>query len=438
MKEIRIGLLGLGTVGSGVVKLLRKNEDLLFSRVGVPLVLKKAADIDVSRAKALDLTDDIFTRNATEVVNDPAIDIVLELIGGQSVAKELILRAIKNGKHVVSANKALLANQGRSLFKAANDSGIDLAFEPSVGGCMPIIKLIRESLVANRINRISGILNGTCNYILSKITEENISFEAALAQAQANGFAEADPTMDIEGFDTAHKLAILNSLAYGMTINFQDIYIEGISKITPADIRFADQFGYRIKLLAISKKKEDAVETRVHPTMIPIQNILSSVKGSLNAVTVTGDAVGDILLSGHGAGMIPTASAVISDIVDIARNLLNGIKRRVPLLSFQTDYVREIPVVPMKEISSHYYIRFAASDRPGVLSKISGILGNHNISIKSVQQKGRKLEGTVPIVMLTHMANEAAIQEALSEITRLDVIDNQPALIRIEDEARKD
>jgi homoserine dehydrogenase len=303
---------------------------------------------------------------------------------------------------------------------------------------MPIIKLIRESLVANRINRISGILNGTCNYILSKITEENISFEAALAQAQANGFAEADPTMDIEGFDTAHKLAILNSLAYGMTINFQDIYIEGISKITPADIRFADQFGYRIKLLAISKKKEDAVEARVHPTMIPIQNILSSVKGSLNAVTVTGDAVGDILLSGHGAGMIPTASAVISDIVDIARNLLNGIKRRVPLLSFQTDYVREIPVVPMKEISSHYYIRFAALDRPGVLSKISGILGNHNISIKSVQQKGRKLEGTVPIVMLTHMANEAAIQEALSEITRLDVIDNQPALIRIEDEARKD
>jgi homoserine dehydrogenase len=438
MKEISIGLLGLGTVGSGVVKLLRKNEDLLFSRVGVPLVLKKAADIDVSRAKALDLTDDIFTRNATEVVNDPAIDIVLELIGGQSVAKELILRAIKNGKHVVSANKALLANQGRSLFKAANDSGIDLAFEPSVGGCMPIIKLIRESLVANRINRISGILNGTCNYILSKITEENISFEAALAQAQANGFAEADPTMDIEGFDTAHKLAILNSLAYGMTINFQDIYIEGISKITPADIRFADQFGYRIKLLAISKKKEDAVEARVHPTMIPIQNILSSVKGSLNAVTVTGDAVGDILLSGHGAGMIPTASAVISDIVDIARNLLNGIKRRVPLLSFQTDYVREIPVVPMKEISSHYYIRFAALDRPGVLSKISGILGNHNISIKSVQQKGRKLEGTVPIVMLTHMANEAAIQEALSEITRLDVIDNQPALIRIEDEARKD
>ncbi len=438
MKEINIGLLGLGTVGSGVVKLLNKNQEVIRSRLGVPLVLKKAADIDTSRAKALDLMNDIFTSDATELVDDPAIDIVLELIGGQSIAKELILKAMKNGKHVVSANKALLASQGHPLFQAAEDYGVDLAFEPSVGGCMPVIKLIRESLVGNRINGISGILNGTCNYILSKITEENISFEAALAEAQANGFAEADPTMDIEGFDTAHKLAILNSLAYGMKINLEDIYIEGISNITPEDIRFADQFGYRIKLLAISKNRENVVEARVHPTMIPRQNILSSVKGSLNAVTITGDAVGDILLSGHGAGMMPTASAVISDTVDIARNLLKGTKGRVPLLSFKMSNVREIPVVPMKEISTHFYIRFAALDRPGVLSKISGILGNHQISIKSVQQKGRKLKGTVPIVMLTHKANEAAIQKAISEIAELDVIGYKPTLIRIEDENMED
>jgi homoserine dehydrogenase len=339
---------------------------------------------------------------------------------------------------VVTANKALLANQGRELFDKADQCEVDIAFEPSVGGCMPIIKLVRESLVGNRIGDMTGILNGTCNYILTRITEKGLSFESALAEAQANGFAEADPTMDVDGFDTAHKLAILTCLAYGMEINFKDIYIEGISKITPMDIQLADEFGYCIKLLAIGKLKSDGVEARVHPTMIDKESILASVRGSLNAVTVSGDAVGEILLSGRGAGMMPTASAVVSDIVDIARDLARGVRRRVPPRSFMKENVKTIPVIPMDRISTNYYIRFSALDQPGVLSRISGILGQHDISIKSVQQKGRKLNGSVPIVMMTHRAGEASVQNALKEIAKLNVIGGKPALIRIEGEKDDD
>lgn len=434
MREINVGLLGMGTVGEGVARMLINNRELIRSRVGANVRLKRVADIDIGRSQQIKLENGVFTTDAYSIVNDPDIHIVLEMIGGQSVAKDLILKAIKNGKHVVTANKALLANQGQSLFQAAHDHQVDLAFEPSVGGCMPIIKLLRESLAGNHIYSMTGILNGTCNYILTKITEEGIPFESALADAQANGFAEADPTMDVEGFDTAHKLAILTSLAYGMKINFGDIYIEGISRITPMDIRFAEEFGFCIKLLAISKIRENAVEARVHPTMIASDNILSSVRGSLNAVTITGDAVGDLFLSGHGAGMMPTASSVISDTVDIARNILHQAIGRVPLLSFQATNIKQIPVIPMEMISTHYYIRFAALDQPGVLSKISGILGNHNISIKSVQQKGRKQKGSVPIVMMTHRAEEAAMKHALAEIALLNVISQPPTLIRIEDE----
>ncbi len=434
MQEINVGLLGMGTVGEGVVRLLIKNQDLIRSRVGVPVCLKRVADIDVSRTQNVDLEKGVFTTDAFTIVNDPNIHIVLEMIGGQTVAKELIFKAMENGKHIVTANKALLANQGQQIFQSAYEHGVDLAFEPSVGGCMPIIKLLRESLVGNHILAMTGILNGTCNYILSKISEEGIPFESALADAQASGFAEADPTMDIEGFDTAHKLAILSSLAFGMKINFKDIYIEGISKITPLDIRFAEEFGFCIKLLAISKIRDKGIEARVHPTMIASDNILSSVRGSLNAVTISGDAVGDLFLSGHGAGMMPTASAVVSDIVDIARNILSGSTGRVPLLAYQMQNIQQIPVIPIERISTHYYIRFSALDQPGVLSKISGILGNHNISIKSVQQKGRKQKGSVPIVMLTHRAEEASMNQALNEIALLNVISHPPTLIRIEDE----
>ena len=438
MKKINVGLIGCGTIGTGVAKILIENKDLLLSRIGAVLNLKYVADIDLETDRGIPFDDGVFISDAFKVVDDPDIDIVVEMIGGQGIAKDLILRAFDNGKPVVTANKALLAGHGNTLFRAAMENGVDLAFEASVGGCMPIIKSLRESLVGNHIRSMAGILNGTCNYILSRSAEDGSSFEDVLAEAQKNGFAEADPTLDIEGIDTAHKLAILTSLAYGMEINYKDIYIEGISKITPMDIEFAREFGYRIKLLAITKDTGDAVEARVHPTMIPFTNPLSGVNGVLNAVTITGDAVGDMMLYGYGAGMMPTASAVVGDIADIARNLLSNTKSRIPVLSYQMDRIRKIPVRRIDEIFIHYYFRFSALDRPGVLSKISGILGDNEISIKSVQQKGRKTNGAVPIVMLTHLAREADVQKALTEILNLDVVSDRPVLIRIEDENQED
>ena len=434
MRVINVGLLGCGTVGTGVAKLLIENQALLRARVGAKLRLKNIADIDTDRDRGLDLAPGVMVPDARPVVDDPEIDIIVEMIGGEGIARELILKAIANGKQVVTANKALLALHGNALFAAAAAGGVDLAFEASVGGCMPIIKTLRESLVADRIHTMTGILNGTCNYILTKITDDGSPFREALAEAQKNGFAEADPTLDVEGFDTAHKLALLTALAFGMEINYGDIYIEGISKITPQDIGFAADFGYRVKLLAIGKDRGNAVEARVHPTMIPKDNILSSVSGSLNAITVSADAVGDILLSGRGAGMLPTASAVLSDVVDIARNLVNGTTGRVPALSYQRDQIRQVPLLPIEELTTHYYFRFSALDRPGVLSKISGILGNHEISLKSVHQKGRKTNGAVPIVMLTHLAREADVKQALAEIALLDVVSDRPVVIRIEDD----
>ncbi|MCG6906977.1 MAG: homoserine dehydrogenase [Desulfobacteraceae bacterium] len=434
MRVINVGLLGCGTVGTGVAKLLIENQALLRARVGAKLRLKTIADIDTDRDRGLDLAPGVMVPDARPVVDDPEIDIIVEMIGGEGIARELILKAIANGKQVVTANKALLALHGNALFAAAAAGGVDLAFEASVGGCMPIIKTLRESLVADRIHTMTGILNGTCNYILTKITDDGSPFREALAEAQKNGFAEADPTLDVEGFDTAHKLALLTALAFGMEINYGDIYIEGISKITPQDIGFAADFGYRVKLLAIGKDRGNAVEARVHPTMIPEDNILSSVSGSLNAITVSADAVGDILLSGRGAGMLPTASAVLSDVVDIARNLVNGTTGRVPALSYQRDQIRQVPLLPIEELTTHYYFRFSALDRPGVLSKISGILGNHEISLKSVHQKGRKTNGAVPIVMLTHLAREADVKQALAEISLLDVVSDRPVVIRIEDD----
>ena len=438
MRKINVGLLGCGTVGTGVAKILIENRDVIRSRVGADLNLKYVADIEMQRDRGIRFDDGVFINDAYKVVDDPNIDIIIEMIGGEGVARDLILRAIDNGKPVVTANKALLAVHGNAIFKAAMEQGVDLAFEASVGGCMPIIKSLRESLVGNHIKSMAGILNGTCNYILSRSTDDGGSFEAVLAEAQEKGFTEADPTLDIEGVDTAHKLAILTSLAYGMEINFKDIYIEGISNIAPIDIDFAGQFGYKIKLLAISKNVGNAVDARVHPTMIPFHNPLSSVGGVLNAITISGDAIGDMMLSGYGAGMMPTASAVVGDIVDLARNLLTGSSGRVPLLSYQMNNIRKIPVIPVDEITTHYYFRFSALDRPGVLSKISGILGDYEISIKSVHQKGRKTKGSVPIVMLTHLAKEAGVKKALSEIFNLDVVSDKPVLIRIEDENQED
>jgi homoserine dehydrogenase len=434
MKTINLGLIGLGTVGTGVARLLIEKRELISARLGMDLILKSVADLDHETDRGISFEERVFIKDAWQVVNDPAIDIVIEMVGGETLAKDLILAAIDNGKHVVTANKALLATAGNEIQRAAEAKGVDLAYEASVGGCMPIIKSLRETLVANEIHSMIGILNGTCNYILTQMSDTGTPFEEALAQAQGNGFAEADPTLDIEGLDAAHKLAILTALAYGMSINFNDIYTEGISHITPLDIHLAAEFGYRIKLLAISKFHDNSVEARVHPAMVPDNNILSNVAGSLNAITVNGHAVGDLFLSGYGAGMMPTASAVISDIVDLARNIRHDAAGRVPLAAYQADKIKTIPVLPVTEIVTHYYFRFSALDRPGVLSTIAGILGNYGISIKTVQQRGRKTNGTVPIVMLTHYAKEADVQTAVTEIAALDVVGEAPVLIRIEDE----
>ena len=433
MQSIRIGLLGSGTVGAGVIKILKENRELLQARTGVDLVLKWVADIDPRRADVLAIPREAFTTDAHQVIQDPEVDIVVEMIGGQTTAKDLILEAFSRGKPVITANKALLAEQGSTILEAAQRHGADLGYEAAIGGCMPIVKTLREALVGNRVQGMTGILNGTCNYILTKITDEGIEFNNALARAQEHGYAEADPFLDVEGHDAAHKLALLSSLAYGMALNFKDIYIEGITHITPRDIALAGQFGYRIKLLAISKREGDRVQARVHPTMIPFDNLLSNVNGTLNAVTVSGDAVGEILLHGHGAGMLPTASAVVSDIADMARNLVHGAAGRIPILAYQNQAIAQIPVMPIEELETHYYFRFAALDRPGVLSSISGVLGEEGISIQSVQQTGRKSNGSVPIVMLTHLAREANVRRALARIDRLDVVSARPVLIRIED-----
>jgi homoserine dehydrogenase len=433
MKTIHVGLLGCGTVGTGVAKILMESKDLITSRVGAGLNLKRVADIDTRTDRGIRFEPGVFISDALRVIDDPEIDILIEMIGGETIAKELILRGIENGKQVVTANKALLAGHGSEIFKAADEKGVDLAFEASVGGCMPIIKTLRESLVGNHVSAMVGILNGTCNYILSKITDDGRSFEAALSEAQKNGFAEADPTLDVEGIDTAHKATILATLGYGMEIHHQDIYKEGISRITPMDIEFAGQFGYRIKLLAVCKDNGSRVDVRVHPTMIPFDNLLSNVNGTLNAITISGDAVGDILLYGHGAGMMPTASAVIGDTVDLARNLLCGSVGRVPSLAYQMNHIRKIPLMPMDDLHTHYYFRFSAMDRPGVLAKISGILGSRGISLKSVHQKGRKSKGSVPVVMFTHLAKEADVRAALKEIDSLEVVSEHPMLIRVED-----
>jgi homoserine dehydrogenase len=434
MTPVQLGLIGCGTVGAGVARLLIEDQQLLQKRVGRPLTLKHVADLDLQTDRGLTFAPGVLIDDAWQIVNDPQIDIVIEMIGGQTLAKALILAAIKKGKHVVTANKALLAVHGNELFKAAHEQGVDLAYEASVGGCMPIIKSLREALVANHIHAMTGILNGTCNYILSQISETGMAFETALKQAQANGYAEADPTLDIEGRDAAHKLAILIALAYGMPINYNAIYVEGISAITSLDIQFAAEFGYCIKLLAISKQQDRFVQARVHPTMIPKDNILSNVTGALNAITVNGHAVGNLFLSGYGAGQMPTASAVVSDVVDIARNVYKNAAGRVPLAAYQPDQIKAIPVLPITEIVTHYYFRLAVQDHPGVLSTIAGVLGQHGISIKSVHQKGRKSNGSVSIVMLTHHAKEAHVQAAFKELAALDVVNCAPVLIRIEDE----
>ncbi|MHB8138331.1 MAG: homoserine dehydrogenase [Smithellaceae bacterium] len=434
MKNIFIGLIGFGNIGTGVVKLLQQNEKLITQKLGAKLVLKKIADINISSPRGVKISKNILTTNARDVLNDPEISIVIELMGGYEPARTLIMEAVKNGKHVVTANKALLATYGNDIFPAAQKKRVDIGFEASVGGTIPIIKTLKESLVANKINSIVGIMNGTCNFILTKMTDEGKPFDVVLKEAQQLGFAEADPTFDIEGIDTAHKMAIVLSLAYGKKVNLKDIYVEGITKISGEDIAFAKELGYRIKLLAIGMLKGDAVEARIHPTMIASEHLLANVSRNYNAFHLVGDASGPVFLFGQGAGMMPTASAVFSDIIDSARNILKGVSGRVPLRSITETGMKNINLIPMDNIETKYYFRFSVLDRPGVLSKISGILGEHNISLATVIQKAREEAGPVPIVMTTYKAKEKDVRQALKKIDKLDIVRDKTILIRIEDE----
>ncbi|MGQ0792649.1 MAG: homoserine dehydrogenase [Deltaproteobacteria bacterium] len=415
MSAINFGLIGAGTVGCGVVRIIQDSAGVIENRTGVGLRIKKIADIDPDRIRPVDIPKSLFTKDAYEIINDPSIDIIVELIGGTTIAREFILAAIKQGKHVVTANKALLAHAGAEIFQAAAENGVDVGFEASVGGGIPIIRAIQEGYVANRITSIRGIINGTSNYILSKMTEEGGNFADVLVQAQAVGYAEADPSFDIDGIDAAHKLSILMMLSFGAFFNFSDIRVEGIRHITPLDIAFADEFGYRIKLLAVAKARGGGIEAAVRPTLIQKGNPLADVSGAFNAIHIGGDAVGPTMLYGMGAGMMPTASAVLSDVVHIAKNAaLKNVHSSVPRLYSAGS---PLPLIPMSEITGKYYLRFQLEDRPGVLGQVAGTLGRNNISIESVMQKTRHENGgDVPVVIMTHEAREVDISNALREI----------------------
>lgn len=426
---INVGIIGFGTVGTGTAKILLSNRGLLKDRTGIDIRLKKIADIDVKRDRGIRLPKGMLTSNAEDLFNDPDIQIIVELIGGTTIAKDMILKAVASGKHVVTANKALLATHGKEIFRAAGKRNVEIGFEAAVAGGIPIIKVIREGLVANKVKAVYGIINGTTNYILTKMTEERAEFSDVLREAQRLGYAEADPTYDVEGIDSAHKLAILASLAYGSQYSIRDVYREGISKISPMEIEFARELGYKVKLLAITKATDGEVELRVHPTMVPEEYLISKVDGVYNAVYIEGDAVGSTLYYGRGAGDMPTGSAVVSDIVEIARNIRNSSEGRVPVIA---KTIRPKSLLKMDEVVSMYYFRFSAIDKPGVLSKISGILGQHNISIVSVIQKGRRQGKAVPLVVLTHKAREKDVNTAIKEINRLPIVAGKTVIMRVE------
>ncbi len=430
MKQIHVGLIGFGTVGSGLAQTLYNQKDRLIRKVGAQVVLSRVADINIDSLPE-QFSEARLSKDANDIFTDPEIDIVVELIGGMEPAKSFLLEAIKHGKHVVTANKALLSVHGKEIFEAAVANNVEVGFEASVGGGIPVIKSLKEGLVANRIESIIGIMNGTANYILTKMTDHGVPFAEVLQDAQELGFAEADPTYDVEGIDTAHKLAILMTIAYGKNVQLDDVNIEGISKIKPIDIEFAHEFGCRIKLLAISRNHGSHVEARVHPTMVPESHMLANINGAYNAIHFTGDTVGNVLLYGLGAGMMPTGSAVAADVVDIGRNILCSSVNRVPALSYLPENIGTPTITPMAELICPYYFRITALDKPGVLSTISGIFGKHNISIKSVIQKSQHEEEPVNIVIHTHEANEEAVQKAIGEIDGLEVCTEATVKIRI-------
>ena len=434
MEPVKVGLLGLGTVGGGTVTVLARNRDEIVRRAGRDIVISHAA-AKAFRREAIEGIERIprVSDDAWQVVADPEVAIVIELIGGCSPARELVLQAIENGKHIVTANKALIAKHGNEIFAAAQRKGVMVAFEAAVAGGIPIIKALREGLAANRIEWIAGIINGTSNYILTQMRDHGRSFDDALAEAQALGYAEADPTFDVEGVDAAHKLTILGSLAFGIPLQFDKVYVEGITRIEPQDVANAEEFGYRIKLLGITRKTERGVELRVHPTLIPARRLIANVNGVMNAVLIEGDAVGPTLYYGAGAGSLPTASAVIADVVDVVRALTTDPENRVPHLAFQPGELRDLRVLPIDEIETAYYLRLQAEDRPGVIAAVAGILGDAGISIEAIHQQEPGEDDThVPLVMLTHRVREGQMNAAIARIEALDSIRGTVTRIRVE------
>jgi homoserine dehydrogenase len=423
MQPIRVGLLGIGTVGSGTWDVLNRNADEIRRRAGRAIQITQVADKDLARAKKITGGKAKLTEDAFELVRSKDVDIVIELIGGYTVAKDLQLEAIRNGKHVVTANKALLATHGNEIFAAAQKQGVMVAFEAAVAGGVPIIKALREGLTANRIEWIAGIINGTSNFILSEMREKGLTFEAALKDAQANGYAEADPTFDIEGIDAAHKLTILSAIAFGIPMQFKRAYTEGIARLTQQDIKYAEELGYRIKLLGITKRTEKGIELRVHPTLIPSRRLIANVEGVMNAILVKGDAVGPTLYYGAGAGSLPTASAVVADLVDVTRLITADPEQRVPHLAFQPDQLSDTPVLSIDDVETSYYLRMRVKDEPGVLADIARILADCRISIDAmVQKEPAEGEKQVDIVMLTHRAMESDVIEATKRIEKLKTV----------------
>jgi homoserine dehydrogenase len=436
-RAVRVGLIGFGTIGTGVVKLLQRNQASIRSRLGVPLTLKRIADIDLRRDRGVRVRPGVLTANAEALLEDPEIDVIVELMGGYKLARRFVLRAIRNGKAVVTANKALLAMYGNEIFRAAEKNRVDIGFEASVGGGIPIIRTLKEGLAGDRISAIFGIVNGTSNYILSCMTEQGGEFGDVLAAAQRQGLAEADPTFDVDGTDAAHKLTLLIQLGFGTAVRFADIPVEGIRHVTQLDINFAREFGYVIKLLAIAKRDGGRIEARVHPTMVPRADLLADVGGAYNAIEVRSAALGSSVYFGLGAGMMPTATAVVADLVEVARNLRSGNGGRVAPLGYPLQEQAAGKLKPMTDVVTEYYLRFMVVDRPGVLARIAGILGKHDISIASVIQKEREAGASVPIVIRTHHAREHNLRTALRAIDRLSVVRAKSAVIRIEDSLGK-
>lgn len=433
MKAIQVGLLGLGTVGSGTLTVLRRNAEEIARRAGREIRVSHAVVRNLDKAQALAGEGLILTTNPFDVIDNPKIDIVVELIGGISPAREWVLQAIANGKHVVTANKALIAKHGNEIFAAAQEKGVMVAFEAAVAGGIPVIKAIREGLAGNRIEWLCGIINGTCNFILSEMRDKGAAFADVLSEAQAKGYAEADPTFDIEGIDAAHKLTILSAIAFGVPMQFDAAHIEGISKLAAEDIAFAEQLGYRIKLLGISKRHANGIELRVHPTLIPSKRLIANVEGVMNAVLVKGDAVGPTLFYGAGAGSEPTASAVVADLVDVTRLITADPHHRVPHLAFQPDQLSPLPVLPMAETETACYLRLRAVDRPGVLAEVTRILSEQGISIDAMIQKPcAEGENLANVVLLTHMAKEGAVDVAIAHIEALEAISGKVTRLRME------